>query len=82
MQSVSHSFRQERQRQVLRHSNLLWVSSLAMGLVCVAVHPARPDMWLVGGLIALLASAGLVRSEEHTSELQSHYAISGDGVGV
>ncbi|WP_127560300.1 putative bifunctional diguanylate cyclase/phosphodiesterase [Saccharospirillum alexandrii] len=62
MQSASHSFRQERQRQVLRHSNLLWVSSLAMGLVCVAVHPARPDMLLVGGLIAALALAGLALS--------------------
>ncbi|WP_028670847.1 putative bifunctional diguanylate cyclase/phosphodiesterase [Saccharospirillum impatiens] len=62
MQSVSHSFRQERQRQVLRHSNLLWVSSLAMGLVCTAVHPSRPDMLLVGGLIVVLALAGLALS--------------------
>ncbi|MEX1216248.1 EAL domain-containing protein [Saccharospirillum sp.] len=57
-----HSFRQERQRQVLRHSNLLWVSSLALGLVCTTVHPGRPDALVVAGLVAVLALAGLAVS--------------------
>lgn len=62
MSLASQSFRQERQRQVLRYSNLLWLSSLAMGLVCTAVHPGRPDMLLVGGLVVVLALAGLALS--------------------
>jgi len=62
MQSAIRTFHHERQRQLLRHSNLLWVSSLAMGLVCIAVHPGRPDMLVVGGLVLLLAGLGLALS--------------------
>jgi diguanylate cyclase (GGDEF)-like protein/PAS domain S-box-containing protein len=62
MRSSSHSFHQERQRQLLRHSCLLWVSSLAMGLVCLLTHADRPNAILVGGLLAFVGGLGLAVS--------------------
>lgn len=62
MPSAQHSFRQECQHRVLQHTNVLWLSSLALGLVCLVMHPSRTDMPWVGGLIVALALAGLVLS--------------------